>query len=408
MTQITATVTPIADYPKLGDTHIIFREKADIAWNGLYVLAPQINSFIEQLNTVTEEIDAISTDISEAEANAQNSMVEAQSAAYSVTSNEYIGDWTAGEYTVSQQVSYLDRLYTAKKTTTEEPTQNSSTSDWYFHGVFTSGTPINGIVSLVFLGDKMEDIGEVFYLKSGVVAPATDYPLAQNIGLQEFPKVDLNNAYTYTALTWDGTHFWVNPTNTPTILKLNENMVVIETKYFNENVIDIAIGEGFFFCVSINGTDILKYEDTGSNNLSLLATIPGNGHHTSVTLHQGSLFTNDIRYASSGIIVPIDINTMIKGGILLYSGDHFLRLTSDGTFLIASDDGTTPLYHYINISTTLVEKTWQSSTDTISLAYSDTLHILDGSGVIEVDEAVGLLPHSIDSNTGLSNFVRVS
>lgn len=57
MTQITVTVPKLEDYPKLGDTHIVFREKADKAWNGLYNLAPSINIFSTQVNAMREEIE---------------------------------------------------------------------------------------------------------------------------------------------------------------------------------------------------------------------------------------------------------------------------------------------------------------------------------------------------------------
>jgi len=58
MIQITVTVPKLEDYPKLGDTHIVFREKADKAWKGLYNLAPSINTFSTQANAMREEIEA--------------------------------------------------------------------------------------------------------------------------------------------------------------------------------------------------------------------------------------------------------------------------------------------------------------------------------------------------------------
>jgi len=56
MAEITVTIPTITDYPKLGDTHAVFRQKADIAWNDLSNLIPKINEWSPQVNAVRDEV----------------------------------------------------------------------------------------------------------------------------------------------------------------------------------------------------------------------------------------------------------------------------------------------------------------------------------------------------------------
>ena len=53
---ITQEIQIIRDYPKLGDTHEIFRQKADICWTDLATAIPQINVWGEQVNTLANDI----------------------------------------------------------------------------------------------------------------------------------------------------------------------------------------------------------------------------------------------------------------------------------------------------------------------------------------------------------------
>ena len=55
MQTITVTIPPISDYPKLGDAHEVFRQKADTAWRDLSNMVPQINDWSAQVNQVGEQ-----------------------------------------------------------------------------------------------------------------------------------------------------------------------------------------------------------------------------------------------------------------------------------------------------------------------------------------------------------------
>jgi len=62
MANITTTIPSISDYPKLGDTHAVFRQKADIAWKDLANLIPKINEWSPQVNDVRDEVSAMRDD----------------------------------------------------------------------------------------------------------------------------------------------------------------------------------------------------------------------------------------------------------------------------------------------------------------------------------------------------------
>jgi len=59
MATITVTIPTITDYPKLGDTHTVFRQKADIAWNDLSNLIPKINQWSPQVNAVRDDVNTL-------------------------------------------------------------------------------------------------------------------------------------------------------------------------------------------------------------------------------------------------------------------------------------------------------------------------------------------------------------
>ena len=55
---IDITIPTIRDYPKLGDTHNVFRQKADIAWTDLSNLIPVANKWSAQVNTTKNEMES--------------------------------------------------------------------------------------------------------------------------------------------------------------------------------------------------------------------------------------------------------------------------------------------------------------------------------------------------------------
>lgn len=55
--QIDTNIPIIEDYPRLGDIHSVFREKADIAWAGLYALAPKLQQFAQEANALSDEVN---------------------------------------------------------------------------------------------------------------------------------------------------------------------------------------------------------------------------------------------------------------------------------------------------------------------------------------------------------------
>jgi len=63
MSKITQHIQPITDYPKLGDSHEIFRKKADIAWHDLSVAIPQMNSWATQANDLRDEVNKFHNDV---------------------------------------------------------------------------------------------------------------------------------------------------------------------------------------------------------------------------------------------------------------------------------------------------------------------------------------------------------
>lgn len=62
MAYITTQLPYISDYPKLGDTHQVFRQKADIAWNDLANFAPKANEWRSQVNAVRDEMNTFRND----------------------------------------------------------------------------------------------------------------------------------------------------------------------------------------------------------------------------------------------------------------------------------------------------------------------------------------------------------
>jgi len=59
---ITTVVPIISDYPKLGDTHDVFRQKADIAWNDLSNALPTLNVFADEANDLRNEVNTLRND----------------------------------------------------------------------------------------------------------------------------------------------------------------------------------------------------------------------------------------------------------------------------------------------------------------------------------------------------------
>jgi len=60
--KITQKIQPISDYPKLGDTHEIFRKKADIAWRDLATAIPQMNQWAIEANNLRDEVNDLRND----------------------------------------------------------------------------------------------------------------------------------------------------------------------------------------------------------------------------------------------------------------------------------------------------------------------------------------------------------
>ena len=58
MGQITQNITGISDYPKIGDTHDVFRQKADIAWNDLANMAGELNNYKDQANSLRDDVNS--------------------------------------------------------------------------------------------------------------------------------------------------------------------------------------------------------------------------------------------------------------------------------------------------------------------------------------------------------------
>jgi len=63
MPKITQKIQIIRNYPKLGDTHEVFRQKADIAWNDLAIVIPQINQWAIEANNLRDEVNGLRNDI---------------------------------------------------------------------------------------------------------------------------------------------------------------------------------------------------------------------------------------------------------------------------------------------------------------------------------------------------------
>jgi len=59
MKTITVIVPPISDYPKLGDSHEIFRQKADVAWRDLAGMVPPLNEFRGQANALAADVNTL-------------------------------------------------------------------------------------------------------------------------------------------------------------------------------------------------------------------------------------------------------------------------------------------------------------------------------------------------------------
>jgi hypothetical protein len=57
MPKITQKIQSIRDYPKIGDTHETFRQKADIAWTDLATAIPQMNQFGIEANNLRDEVN---------------------------------------------------------------------------------------------------------------------------------------------------------------------------------------------------------------------------------------------------------------------------------------------------------------------------------------------------------------
>ena len=59
MATITTVIPEITDYPQIGDTHEVFRQKADTAWTDLSNAIPKINEWSTQANDVRSEINGM-------------------------------------------------------------------------------------------------------------------------------------------------------------------------------------------------------------------------------------------------------------------------------------------------------------------------------------------------------------
>ena len=81
MATITQIIPMIRDYPKLGDTHNVFRIKADIAWTDLASLVPDVNIWSTQVNDVGREMSNLKDETLEYKNKALNYKVAAEDAA---------------------------------------------------------------------------------------------------------------------------------------------------------------------------------------------------------------------------------------------------------------------------------------------------------------------------------------